>query len=131
LTALEAERVSALALNIADTIILVLYTVVTTLVGAPSDFLVVVCIRFTEPLVVSFQIIAFEILQEHGMRNCHVTHVLRACRLHALLKPVIHCLYQPIFPVLRAELMPTAQRVCFSCPLIEIRVADLAHSLVE
>jgi hypothetical protein len=28
-------------------------------------------------------------------------------------------------------LMPTAQRVCFSCPLIEIRVADLAHSLVE
>ena len=78
LTALEAERVSALTLNITDAVILVLYTVVATLVGAPSDFLVVVCVRFTEPLVVGLQIVAFEILQEHGMRNCHVTHVLRA-----------------------------------------------------
>ena len=82
-----------MALDIADAIVLVLYTVVATLVGAPSDFLVVICVRFAEPLVVSLQIVAFEVLQKHGMRNCHVTHVLRASRLHALLKPIIYCLY--------------------------------------
>ena len=131
MTALEAERVSALALDITDAIILVLYTVVATLVGAPSDFLVVICVRFAEPLVVSLQIVAFEVLQKHGMRNCHVTHVLRASRLHALLKPIIHCLYQPIFPVTLAELMSAAHLICFSRPLIVIRVADLANSLVE
>jgi uncharacterized sodium:solute symporter family permease YidK len=78
LTALEAEGVSALALDIADAIILVLYTVVATLVGTPSNFLVVISVRFAEPLVVSLQIVTFKVLQEHGMRNCHVTHVLRA-----------------------------------------------------
>jgi hypothetical protein len=106
LAALEAERVSALALDIADAVILVLYTVVAALVGAPPDFLVVVCVRFAEPLVVGLQIVAFEVLQEHGMRNGHITHVLRARGLHALLEPVVHSLYQPIFPVARAELMP-------------------------
>jgi hypothetical protein len=131
LTALEAERVSTLALDITDAIILVLNTVVATLVGAPSDFLVVISVRFAEPLIVSLQIVAFEVLQEHGMRNCHVTHVLRACRLHALLKPVIHCLYKPIFPVPRAELKPAAHLICLPRPLIEIRVTDLTHPLVE
>lgn len=49
LAALEAKRVATLALDITDTILLVLDAVVTALVWAPSHVLVVICVGLTEP----------------------------------------------------------------------------------
>jgi hypothetical protein len=108
LTALETERVSTLTLNITDTIILVLDTIVAPWVWAPSHALIIIRVWFTEPFIISAQIVSFQIFQKHWVRNCHVTHVLGTSCLHALLETVIHCLNKPIIPVFSAELMPTA-----------------------
>ena len=127
----EAEWIPTFAVNIRFSRIPVLYTVITTLVGTPTNILVIISVSLAIPFHVSLQIFILEVFQKYRMRYHDIAHVLRAFAVDTL-EPVIHFLLQVALPILFAELMATNQAICAWLVSwgVELGVTNLAVTLV-
>jgi len=93
LRALEAEGVPAFAIHVTHPVLFVLHAVVTALEGTPTHILIIIREGLAKPLHICLQVIALQVFQEHRVRNCKVTLMLRASRLHALREPEVYLLH--------------------------------------
>ena len=131
LPALEAEGVAALALHVADAVLLVFNAVVAALVRTPPHVLVVVRVRLAEPLLVCLLVVPFQVLLEERVRHCQVALVPGAGRADAFREACVDLGREILAPVLLTELVPATKLVGFDEEGVELGVAYLAVTFIE